>query len=92
MIKKIARPVYLYKKCFEVYLLIILYGGGLDLEITNFQGKGGVMKTPTEPESSSAGGSDPSSPAIDSVSPKPQRPLTLQVPYLIMLVVEVHAC
>lgn len=49
------------------------------LEITNFQGKGSLMKTPTEPESSSAGGSDPDSPANDSVSPKPQRPLTLQV-------------
>lgn len=44
----------------------------------NFQGKGNLVKTPTDSESSSATGSEPRSPGSEA-SNKPQRPFTLQV-------------
>lgn len=58
---------------------LVANGGGISLKITNFQGKGNLLKAQSESETSSAGCTEPRSPATDSVSPKPQRPLTLQV-------------
>lgn len=46
--------------------------------LTNFQGKGNILKTPNEAESSSAKVSEPCSSVSDS-SAKAKRPLTLQV-------------
>lgn len=50
--------------------------------LTNFQGRGNLLKTPTDAESNSnsATGSESQSPSSESAPPsKPQRPFTLQV-------------
>jgi hypothetical protein len=49
--------------------------------LTNFQGRGNLLKTPTDAESNSnsATGSESQSPSSESAPTKPQRPFTLQV-------------
>ncbi|KAF5305034.1 hypothetical protein FQR65_LT18789 [Abscondita terminalis] len=55
------------------------------------KGKGNILKTPTESETSSTPGSEPRSPASDK-SAKNQRPFTLQVLFIDITTLEDVSC